>query len=247
MCRKPVTFSANLAVSPYVKGTSHAHIEEGFQGNLKGEVGEVVKGAAEALQLLLSEGQQILQKAKLQSDEKEKSRSTKSKSSALRSKDKSAIRAKKEEKTAQSNVLGSDEAQGQEGGRSQDLEIGPKGYGGEDGANWLEFRSARDFVRELGLQDQKAWRDWCRKGDMHTSSSCCAARPVDRTGACVDLSQKIGLRPTDVPSHPDKAYKASWLSWRDWLGTSCGQRPRATKQVSRYPDQGDLRCPCFSV
>lgn len=174
-CRKPVTLSPNLAVSPYVKGTSRAHIEEGCQGNLKGEVGEVVKEAAEALQLLLSEGQQILQKAKLQSDEKEKSGSTKSKPSALRSKDKSEIQAKKG---------------GQEGGRSQDFDIGSKGQGGGDGANWLEFRSARDFVRELGLQDQKAWRDWCRKGDMHTSCAYCLERPVDRTDACVDLSQK---------------------------------------------------------
>ena len=34
-------------------------------------------------------------------------------------------------------------------------------------------------------QDQKGWRDWCRKG----------------------------LRPADVPSHPDKAYKEKYMSF----------------------------------
>ena len=52
-----------------------------------------------------------------------------------------------------------------------------------------------------------------------------------------------------MPSHPDKAYNGNgWVSWRDWLGTQCGQPPRATKQhwkpfeeARRFVQQRELK------
>jgi len=81
--------------------------------------------------------------------------------------------------------------------------IGVSVVGGSGQVSWRNFEDARAFVRAFKMQDQKAWRAW----------------------------SKSGSRPQDIPSHPDSAYADSgWLSWRDWLGTSQGRAPRATKQ-----------------
>lgn len=75
---------------------------------------------------------------------------------------------------------------------------------------WRNFEEARTFVRSFKMRDQKAWRVW----------------------------SKSGARPHDIPSHPDSAYaETGWLSWRDWLGTSQGRPPRATKQKWKSFDE----------
>jgi hypothetical protein len=57
---------------------------------------------------------------------------------------------------------------------------------------WLPFEEAREYVRGLGLKDQKEWQAFT----------------------------KNGYRPEGIPSHPDKAYKGSgWAGLDDWLGT----------------------------
>jgi len=48
------------------------------------------------------------------------------------------------------------------GGRTRGALAGAKAVvaGGGGAGQWRVFRSAREFVRQLGLADQKAWRDW---------------------------------------------------------------------------------------
>jgi len=56
-----------------------------------------------------------------------------------------------------------------------------------------EFEIAREFARSLNLKNNKEWRSF-------SASS---------------------LRPTDIPSTPDKVFKDNgWISWSDWLGTN---------------------------
>jgi hypothetical protein len=55
---------------------------------------------------------------------------------------------------------------------------------------WRSFDAARTFVRQLKLQSFEEWRGW----------------------------NKSGKRPQDIPTHPDRAYKEDWESWKDWLG-----------------------------
>jgi hypothetical protein len=56
---------------------------------------------------------------------------------------------------------------------------------------WRDFEEARAFVRGLGLGNQKAWHKYSRSGQ----------------------------RPTDIPTNPQRTYKAKWRGWGDWLGT----------------------------
>ena len=56
------------------------------------------------------------------------------------------------------------------------------------------FTEAREFARTLGFMSQRQW-EWYRSG-KHTA----------------------GRRPKDIPSRPDKTYKAEWVSWSDWHG-----------------------------
>ncbi len=77
---------------------------------------------------------------------------------------------------------------------------GWKGYGDWLGtrtvATWLReyrsFRSARAFVRSLGLESFKQWRELTRSGKL----------------------------PLDIPANPHRTYKENgWLGYGDWLGT----------------------------
>ena len=56
------------------------------------------------------------------------------------------------------------------------------------------FNEARNFARTLGFTSPRHW-EWYRSGK----------NTVDR-------------RPKDIPSRPDKTYKAEWVSWSDWFG-----------------------------
>jgi superfamily II DNA or RNA helicase len=57
---------------------------------------------------------------------------------------------------------------------------------------WKDFDQARNFARSLGLSSNKEWRLYCKSGE----------------------------KPDDIPSQPERAYKAlGWLSYGDWLGT----------------------------
>jgi len=57
-------------------------------------------------------------------------------------------------------------------------------------ANFLPFEEARDYVRKLGLKDQKAWLEWAQT-----------------------------KRPENIPSSPYSSYKEQWINLADWLGT----------------------------
>ena len=62
--------------------------------------------------------------------------------------------------------------------------------------DYRTFEEARDYVWGLGLKSQEEWREW---------------------------RSKSGLRPSDIPSHPDQIYKdEGWLSWGDFLGYNEG-------------------------
>jgi hypothetical protein len=57
---------------------------------------------------------------------------------------------------------------------------------------WKSFTEARALVRGLGLKSQRGWQAW----------------------------SKSGQRPSDIPSHPDRAYRDDgWISWPHWLGS----------------------------
>jgi len=62
--------------------------------------------------------------------------------------------------------------------------------------NWLPFEEARDYVRELKLENVGEWKKYC-KGEL-------ADKPP---------------RPHDIPSNPNRAYKDDWSGWGDWLNT----------------------------
>ena len=55
-----------------------------------------------------------------------------------------------------------------------------------------DFESAREFVRELKLNGQVEWQEYCKSGN----------------------------KPEDIPSQPSRTYKnKGWISYGDWLGT----------------------------
>jgi hypothetical protein len=64
----------------------------------------------------------------------------------------------------------------------------------------------------------------------------CPAHPTPPLSVNLSLSVP-SASPFQHTTHPHVPFLSfsflycRWLSWRDWLGTSCGQRPRATKQV----------------
>ena len=62
---------------------------------------------------------------------------------------------------------------------------------------WRTFKSARKFVRSLGLLNDGQWRQYCK-------------------GQLVGVEAK----PVDIPSTPNIIYaKAGWMNLGDWLGT----------------------------
>ena len=61
------------------------------------------------------------------------------------------------------------------------------------GTTYLSFEQARDFVRKLGLKNQKQWRRYCKSKE----------------------------KPITILSNPDKTYKTKgWTDFGDWLGTN---------------------------
>lgn len=68
------------------------------------------------------------------------------------------------------------------------------------GVTWddlLPFDAAREFVRALGLKNQKAWKAYCTSGS----------------------------KPSDIPSCPEVIYN-EWVNLGDWLGTGRRRRFR---------------------
>ena len=71
----------------------------------------------------------------------------------------------------------------------------------------LPFKRAREIVRKLGLKSAREWEE-CRR--------------------------KSGQRPTNISSHPAKAYRNDgWVSWPDWLGYGIGRPPRSRGKGKR--------------
>jgi hypothetical protein len=66
-----------------------------------------------------------------------------------------------------------------------------KGVGNWLGTEWRSFKEAREFVRSLGLKNQKEWVE----------------------------SFKSGNKPNDIPSSPKNTYKNDFKGFGDWLGT----------------------------
>ncbi|MDC0153550.1 hypothetical protein OAJ02_02315 [Nitrosopumilus sp.] len=55
-----------------------------------------------------------------------------------------------------------------------------------------DFESAREFVKSLGLKNQKEWKDYCKSNQL----------------------------PYDISSRPDYVYKKKgWTTWGNWFGT----------------------------
>ena len=62
---------------------------------------------------------------------------------------------------------------------------------------WKAFKTARKFVRSLGLKNDAEWRLYC-KGTL----------------------KKKGNKPEDIPTTPNIVYKdTGWVNLGDWLGT----------------------------
>jgi hypothetical protein len=56
---------------------------------------------------------------------------------------------------------------------------------------YLSFHHAKAWVRKLGLQSGKEWKDYCANQDL----------------------------PEDIPRNPQQVYMGEWKSMSDWLGT----------------------------
>jgi superfamily II DNA or RNA helicase len=59
------------------------------------------------------------------------------------------------------------------------------------------FDVAREYVHKLGLKNQEEWNEYCAGKITHLPS-----------------------KPLEIPSNPQKKYKAKWKGLRDWLGSS---------------------------
>lgn len=71
------------------------------------------------------------------------------------------------------------------------------------GTDWKEFKEAREFVRNLGLNGQVEWRLYCKN-------------ELDGYEA----------KPLDIPTDPKRVYEGNgWIDMSDWLGT---ERKRKT-------------------
>ena len=63
---------------------------------------------------------------------------------------------------------------------------------------FLDFQSARSFAHRLQLKGEHEWRKYCHG----------------------ELEKSVGVRPQEIPSNPNLAYKnKGWIGWGDWLGT----------------------------
>ena len=85
-----------------------------------------------------------------------------------------------------------------------------EGY--DAGAEWRSFVEARVYARSLGLESQKQWQE----------------------------RSKSGLRPRDIPSHPELVYKdKGWTSWPDFLGypPRSNAKKRSTTNKRSFPEE----------
>ena len=66
------------------------------------------------------------------------------------------------------------------------------GTGNVHKKEFRDFESAREFVRELNIEGNNEWREYCKSGN----------------------------KPEDIPSAPELTYKNNgWIGYGDWLGT----------------------------
>src|SRR4051812_47636372 len=62
-------------------------------------------------------------------------------------------------------------------------------------SGWRTYEDAKEFVHGLGLYSEREWSDY-KKG----------------------LKTRLPIKPLDIPSSPERTYKAEWQGWDDWLG-----------------------------
>jgi hypothetical protein len=70
----------------------------------------------------------------------------------------------------------------------------------------LDFIRAREFVRKLGLKNQKEWENYVKGGN----------------------------KPFNIPYHPDRYYKKEWVGMKDWLGTEFNSFLEGRELVRKY-------------
>jgi hypothetical protein len=82
---------------------------------------------------------------------------------------------------------------GSRGNRHQKVSQTRAGSGvSSNSRRWRSFDDALVFAHSLNITSQRQWESWC----------------------------KGGVRPVDIPSHPEQAYAdCGWGGWRHWLNT----------------------------
>ena len=79
---------------------------------------------------------------------------------------------------------------------------------------WRDFNEARNFIRELGLENTLDWKKYC-KGKL----------------------EDYGNKPHDIPSSPDEVYKdEGWINYADWLNTENIRKSTRTDVWLPYED-----------
>jgi hypothetical protein len=72
------------------------------------------------------------------------------------------------------------------------------------------FKEAREFVRSLGLKNNKEWNEYCKSGN----------------------------KPDDIPAGPPRTYKNEWEGIGDWIGT--GIVASQNKEFRPYKEARDF-------
>ena len=67
-------------------------------------------------------------------------------------------------------------------------------------SKWRSFEESKKWVQTMNLKSKTEWEDF----------------------------KKLGKKPKDIPSNPDKSYQNDWISWGDWL--------RSGKKLERKGD-----------
>ena len=80
--------------------------------------------------------------------------------------------------------------------------------------DFLPFKEAREFARNLKLKSSKEWREY----------------------------RKAGLRPDNIPSAPDRTYKdKGWIDFEDWLGIKRFFSFEEARKIARKLEFGTLK------
>ena len=74
------------------------------------------------------------------------------------------------------------------------------------------FESTKEFVRSLGIQTWKEWKEYCKSGD----------------------------KPDDIPSEPSRTYKKEWISWGDFLETGRIQTQKKNKNYLPFNEARNI-------